>query len=84
MDSRTDNMTAMGHGRAQVQHVTIGGTRDGRIPAYKLEVVQDAGAYPAMGGILPWMTRTMLTGVYDIPPPRHRPAPNPRHRPAAW
>jgi carbon-monoxide dehydrogenase large subunit len=67
MDSRTDNMTAMGHGRAQVQHVTIGGTRDGRITAYKLEVVQDAGAYPAMGGILPWMTRTMLTGVYDIP-----------------
>lgn len=67
MDSRTDNMTGMGHGRAQVQHVTIGGTRDGRITAYKLEVVQDAGAYPTMGAVLPWMTRTMLTGVYDIP-----------------
>lgn len=66
MDSRTDNMTGMGHGRGQIQHVTIGGTRDGRITAYKLDVLQDAGAYPAMGAVLPWMTRMMLTGVYDI------------------
>lgn len=66
MDSRTENMVAMGHGRAQVQDVTIGGTRDGRITAYRLDVVQDAGAYPAMGAVLPWMTRTMATGVYDL------------------
>jgi carbon-monoxide dehydrogenase large subunit len=66
MDTRTDNMTAMGHGRAQIQDVTIGGTRDGRITAYRLVVVQDAGAYPAIGAVLPWMTRTMATGVYDL------------------
>jgi carbon-monoxide dehydrogenase large subunit len=66
MDSRTDNMVAMGHGRGQIQDVTIGGTRDGKITAYKLEVIQDAGAYPSMGAVLPWMTRTMVTGVYDI------------------
>ncbi len=66
MDSRTDNMTAMGHGRGQIQDVTIGGTKDGRITAYQLAVVQDAGAYPAMGAILPWMTRTMVSGVYDL------------------
>ena len=39
----------MAHGRGQVQHVTIGGTRDGRITAYQLDVVQDAGAYPLIG-----------------------------------
>jgi carbon-monoxide dehydrogenase large subunit len=66
MDSRTENMTAMGHGRAQVQDVTIGGSRDGQITAYRLDVIQDAGAFPAMGAVLPWMTRTMATGVYDL------------------
>lgn len=66
MDTRTENMVGMGHGRGQVQHVTIGGSRDGRILGYKLDVVQDAGAYPSMGAVLPWMTRTMLTGVYDV------------------
>ena len=65
-DTRTENMVAMGHGRAQVQEVTIGGSRDGRITAYRLDVVQDAGAYPSMGAVLPWMTRTMATGVYDL------------------
>jgi carbon-monoxide dehydrogenase large subunit len=66
MDTRTENMVGMGHGRAQVQDVTIGGTRDGLITAYRLDVIQDAGAYPGMGAVLPWMTRTMATGVYDL------------------
>jgi carbon-monoxide dehydrogenase large subunit len=46
--------------------VTIGGTRDGRITAYQLDVVQDAGAYPIMGAFLPAMTQRMLTGVYAL------------------
>jgi carbon-monoxide dehydrogenase large subunit len=65
-ETRTENMIAMGHGRAQIQDVTIGGSRDGRITAYKLDVLQDAGAYPAMGALLPWMTRMMTSGVYDL------------------
>jgi carbon-monoxide dehydrogenase large subunit len=65
-ETRTENMIAMGHGRGQIQQVTIGGNRDGRITAYKLEVLQDAGAYPAMGAVLPWMTRMMTSGVYDL------------------
>ena len=43
---------AMPHGRGQVQHARMGGTRDGRITAYQLDVVQDAGAFPLMGAIL--------------------------------
>ena len=65
-ETRSENMVAMGHGRAQRQLATLAGTRDGRITAYKLEVVQDSGAYPAMGAVLPFMTRMMTTGVYEM------------------
>ena len=65
-ETRSENLVAMGHGRAQIQDAEIGGSRDGTITAYRLTVVQDSGAYPSMGAVLPWMTRTMLTGVYDL------------------
>jgi carbon-monoxide dehydrogenase large subunit len=66
VESRSESMVGLGHGRGQVQHVRMGGTRDGRITHYDLRVLQDAGAYPAIGAVLPYMTRTMLTGTYDI------------------
>jgi carbon-monoxide dehydrogenase large subunit len=66
-ETRSESMTNLGHGRGQVQYAEMGGTRDGRITAYRLTVLQDAGAYPTQGAVLPFMTRTMLTGVYDIP-----------------
>jgi carbon-monoxide dehydrogenase large subunit len=65
-ESRTESMQAMGHGRAQLQTVTIGGTRDGKIEAYQLDVIQDAGGYPNMGGMLPTLTMLMASGVYAI------------------
>ena len=64
-ESRTENMTGLGHGRGQVQYLRVGGTREGKITAYQLKVIQQAGAYPEMGAVLPFMTQTMLTGVYD-------------------
>ena len=66
-ESRTESMNGLGHGRGQIQDVKIGGTRDGRILAYEVRVVQDAGAYPRFGAFLPFMTGRMLTGTYDIP-----------------
>ncbi len=65
-ETRSESMNGLGHGRAQTQRLTIGGSREGRVSAYELTVVQDAGAYPRMGAFLPFMTRVMLTGVYDI------------------
>jgi carbon-monoxide dehydrogenase large subunit len=66
-ETRSESMQSLGHGRAQRHDVTIGGTRDGRVLAYRLAIVQDAGAYPAFGAIIPvMMTRTMAPGVYDI------------------
>jgi carbon-monoxide dehydrogenase large subunit len=44
----------------------MGGTRDGRITAYRLDLLQDVGAYPKGGAVLPFMTRMMASGVYDI------------------
>ena len=66
-ETRTEAMQAMPQGRGQRVDVRIGGTRDGRVTAYHLEVVQDAGAYPLMGAYLPMMTQRMTPGVYDIP-----------------
>jgi aerobic carbon-monoxide dehydrogenase large subunit len=66
-ETRTESMLGLGHGRGQVQDLAIGGTRDGRVLAYQLTVLQDAGAYPRIGTILPFMTMTMLTGTYAIP-----------------
>ena len=65
-ESRTENLIGYVHGRAQKQWVTMGGTRDGRITTYRLEVVQDCGAYPLWGPFLPEFTRQMACGVYDI------------------
>ncbi len=66
-ETRSENMVAMGHGRGQWHTVKMGGTRDGTITAYRLNLVQDAGAYPQLGAFLPFMTRVMASGVYDIP-----------------
>ena len=66
-ETRNENLLAMTQGRAQRHHVKIGGGRDGRIKAYRLDVIQDTGAYPRMSGFLPMLTNLMAPGVYDIP-----------------
>ena len=45
-ETRSENMVAMAHGRAAHLEFTIGGSREGDVQAYRLRVVQDAGAYP--------------------------------------
>jgi len=66
-ETRYENLIGMTHGRAQQHTVTIGGSRDGNVTAYRLEIVQDAGAYPRIGAVLPFLTILMTTGPYDIP-----------------
>ncbi len=67
VETRSENMVAMGHGRDQRHRVTIGGTRSGRVEAYRLEIIANGGAYPTMGaGFLPTFTRLMAPGTYDI------------------
>lgn len=66
VETRSENMIGMTHGRDQVQTITIGGNRDGEVLAYRLDVIQDCGAYPLIGAILPALTYSMATGVYAI------------------
>jgi carbon-monoxide dehydrogenase large subunit len=65
-ETRNENLVAMTHGRAQLQTITIGGSRDGTVAAYRLEVLQDAGAYARFGAFLPALTILMTTGPYAI------------------
>jgi len=66
-ETRSENMVAMNHGRGQVQYVDMAFTRDGKIQAVRARVICDAGAYPAIGAFLPFLTRMMGQGVYEIP-----------------
>src|SRR5207249_8616001 len=53
VETRSESMLGLGHGRGQVQHVELGGRRDGTVEAYRITILQEAGAYPAMGGFMP-------------------------------
>jgi aerobic carbon-monoxide dehydrogenase large subunit len=66
-ETRNENLVGMTHGRAQVQKITIGGSRDGQVAAYRIEILQDSGAYPKFGAFLPALTIMMAPGPYAFP-----------------
>jgi carbon-monoxide dehydrogenase large subunit len=66
-ETRSENLLCMVHGRAQQHSYKIGGTRDGEVLAYRLDIVQDCGGYPRFGASQPGLTMLMASGVYDIP-----------------
>jgi aerobic carbon-monoxide dehydrogenase large subunit len=66
-ETRSENMVAMHHGRAQWDEFELGATRDGQIKALKVNILQDAGAYPGLGAFLANLTALMSSGVYQIP-----------------
>jgi carbon-monoxide dehydrogenase large subunit len=66
-ETRTENFLSMNHGRAQNTRFRIGGGRDGRVKALRLDILQDTGAYPSIGAFLPQLTAMMSSGVYAIP-----------------
>ncbi|MCZ7526734.1 MAG: molybdopterin-dependent oxidoreductase [Acidimicrobiia bacterium] len=67
VETRSENLLAMGHGRGQIQDVELGLRRDGTIVGLRGRIVAEAGAYPGIGAFLPFMTRQMGQGVYRIP-----------------
>ena len=66
-ETRFENLISMTHGRGQRHTITIGGSRDGDVLGYRLEIIQDGGAYPRIGAVLPFLTIMMATGPYSIP-----------------
>ena len=68
VETRTENMQALPHGRGQVQYVEMGFTRAGKITGLRARIVGDAGAYAGFGGnLVIGPTVAMAQGVYDIP-----------------
>ncbi len=66
-ETRSESMMNLGHGRAQLQYVTMGGTRDGKVTHLQVHAIQDAGAAAGTGTVLAaFYTRPMIVGVYDI------------------
>ncbi|MEC7916493.1 MAG: xanthine dehydrogenase family protein molybdopterin-binding subunit [Actinomycetota bacterium] len=67
IEQRGENMVSMAQGRAMVMNAELGVNKDGSIVGLKARVVADAGAYPAIGAILPMLTMQLSQAVYDIP-----------------
>ncbi len=68
VETRSENLVSMPHGRAQIGYYELGLTRAGKITGMRARVVADSGAYAGFGGALALgPTYTMCQGVYDIP-----------------
>ncbi len=68
VESRSENMVAMPHGRGQVQYVELGLRHDGTIVGLRCRSIGDGGAYAGFGGGLAgWTTKLMAQGPYRIP-----------------
>ncbi|HRK48318.1 MAG TPA: xanthine dehydrogenase family protein molybdopterin-binding subunit, partial [Nocardioides sp.] len=66
-ETRSEAFMSM-HGRAAVQFVELGVTRDGRITGLRARMVGDCGAYAGLGGSLPAGPGfIMAQGPYEIP-----------------
>jgi aerobic carbon-monoxide dehydrogenase large subunit len=66
-ETRSENLVAMTHGRAQIHDIEVGATRDGRITALRVRGWADSGAYPVRSLLIPLTTRLMASGAYAIP-----------------
>lgn len=65
-ETRSENMLATHHGRAQVAYIELAATNDGKITGMRLRVLGDSGGYPRDVSN-PFLTLTMAVGCYDIP-----------------
>lgn len=66
-ETRSEDMVALPHSRAQVQYVELGCKRDGTFTGLRARIVGDSGAYPGVGTMLPGGTRRMSMGNYALP-----------------
>jgi carbon-monoxide dehydrogenase large subunit len=66
-ETRSEDMVALVHSRAQVQYAELGCRTDGTFTGLRVRLVGDAGAYPNIGAMLPAGTRRMSNGTYAFP-----------------
>ena len=73
LETRTENLLNMTHGRGSVQDVEVGVKDDGTITAMRVRAVADTGAYSVRGVFIPFVTQRMASGCYRIPRIEFRP-----------
>jgi aerobic carbon-monoxide dehydrogenase large subunit len=66
-ETRSESMVALHHGRSMQLDFTLGATREGKVLAYRVDILADAGAYAVLGSFLPNLTGLMASAVYAIP-----------------
>ncbi|MGH1489656.1 MAG: xanthine dehydrogenase family protein molybdopterin-binding subunit [Acidimicrobiales bacterium] len=64
--NRSDDMNGLGHSRAQLQRIKIGGRRDGKIEAMQTDVTGDCGAYPVGAPALMRNAGLVLPGPLNV------------------
>jgi carbon-monoxide dehydrogenase large subunit len=68
VETRSESLVSMTHGRAQLQDIEVGYDDDGRLLALRVAILQDCGGWPdAQGAGLPTLTSFMSGGCYKIP-----------------
>ncbi len=68
VETRSENLVSMPHGRAQIAYYELGLTKAGVITGLRARVVADAGAYAGLNGALVTnQTYLMAQGPYKIP-----------------
>jgi len=66
-EQRTENMTAMTHGRGLVIDVSLSAKEDGTLVELEANAISDAGAYAGLAPPQLVLTAMMSSGVYAIP-----------------
>ncbi|MFN0027278.1 MAG: xanthine dehydrogenase family protein molybdopterin-binding subunit, partial [Acidimicrobiales bacterium] len=67
VETRSENLTTMVHGRAQDHTVELGFDDDGAIVGLRVHNLADCGAYPHFGPLMPFMSRKLAPGPYRVP-----------------
>ncbi len=67
IESRSENLMSMTHGRGQKQKVRAAVSRDGKLLGLDVTIISDAGAYSTPGGWSnPYFTGLMAPNAYDL------------------
>ncbi len=67
IETRSENLLSMTHGRGQNQYIEAAVSRDGRVNGLKIRIVSDCGAYnTSTGWMNPLSTMQLAPGQYDL------------------